>query len=224
MYSISSFLELYKSLEIWAVSEYGEDGVKAIEDYHHDRKIKNEIQYFRKVRNLLSHNPNGEGKPLIELTDEFKSRFELLCSNLMDDISQISIPYKEIYKREMSDSVVPTIALMKEKSFSYVPVMNGKKVWGVFSESAIFNLVGDGKFELINGETKFYSIGKYIAEYTKKGVFDFVKGNASIDDIRKMFSDASENGRRLDVLYITSTGDQKGDLIGLITIWDISNL
>ena len=143
MYKTSDFLELYISLERWAEVKYGEEGVKAIEENHHNKKVQNDVRYFRKVRNVLAHNPNGSSKPLIELTDEFKERFETLCNKLMGNISQISVPYKDIYKREMSDKVVPTINVMKEKSFSYVPVMNGKKVWGVFSESAIFNLVGE---------------------------------------------------------------------------------
>jgi hypothetical protein len=55
-------------------------------------------------------------------------------------------------------------------------------------------------------------------------VYDFVRSDSSIDDIRRFFSDAMEKGRRLDVVFITSTGDQKGSLIGLVSIWDISNL
>jgi len=128
MYSTTEFLEKYKSLDIWAIAEYGEDGIKAIEDNHYNRKIQYEARYFRKVRNILSHNPNEDTKPYILLTDEFKTRFEAFCSNLMDNVNQISISYKDIYKREMGDKVLPTITVMKEKSFSYVPVMNGKKV------------------------------------------------------------------------------------------------
>ena len=224
MYKTSDFLELYISLERWAEVKYGEEGVKAIEENHHNKKVQKDVRYFRKVRNVLAHNPNGSSKPLIELTDEFKERFETLCNKLMGNISQISVPYKDIYKREMSDKVVPTINVMKEKSFSYVPVMNGKKVWGVFSESAIFNLVGDGNISLIDEELPLFKIGKYITEYTKNGFFDFVGSNASIDDIRRVFSDAINKGRRLDVIYITTTGDNKGDLVGLVTVWDISSL
>ena len=224
MYSSTEFLELYKTLERWAETKYGDEGVKGIEQSHHDRRIQAEVRYFRSIRNVLSHNPNGCSKPLIELTDEFKVRFESLCNKLMDNISQVSIPLKEIYKREMSDKVVPTITYMKEKSFSYVPVMNGKKVWGVFSELALFNIVGDGNASLLNDELQLFNIGKYIAEYSVNGVFDFINSNASIDDIRRIFSEAADEGRRLDVLYITSTGNKSGDLMGLVTIWDISSI
>lgn len=224
MYSTTNFLELYKTLERWAEAEYGDNGVKDIEQYHPDRRIQAEVKYFRSIRNVLSHNPNGSSNPLIELTDEFEERFEALCSKLMDSVSQISIPFKDIYKREMGDKVLPTISYMKEKSFSYVPVMNGKKVWGVFSESALFNIIGDGNISMLDDELQLFKIGKYIAEYSKDGVFDFVRSNASIDDIRKKFSEASEEGRRLDVIYITTTGDKNGDLVGLVTIWDMTNV
>ena len=224
MYSTTLFLEKYKELERWAETKYGDDGIKGIEQSHPDRRIQTEVRYFRSIRNVLSHNPNGCEKPLIELTDEFKVRFESLCNNLMDNISQISVPLRDIFRRDMSDKVVSTITYMKEKSYSYVPVMNGKKVWGVFSESALFNMVGDGNVSLLNDELQLMNIGKYIAEYSEDGVFDFVSSHASIDDIRRKFSKAADEGRRLDVLYITSTGKKDGDLQGLVTVWDISSI
>ncbi len=223
MYSITDYLEHYKALEKWAYTKY-DDGVSGIEQYHPDKAIKSDVGYFRRVRNVLAHNPNGTTQPLIELTDEFKEKFETLRCKLMNNIAEISIPFKDIYKREISDKVMPTISVMKEKSYSYVPVMKGKKVWGVFSESAIFNIVGDGDVALIQEDPPLFKIGKYITEYSKTGVFDFAKANVSIDDIRRMFAEAFDEGRRLDVIYITTSGDKNGDLTGLVTIWDISSL
>lgn len=221
MYKTSDFLERYKSLEKWAEAKYGDEGVKGLEQELHDKRVQSEVRYFRSVRNLLSHNPNGSQKPFIELTDEFKARFEALCDQLMSSISKVMIPYRKIYKCEMVDKVMPTISHMKEKVYTHVPVMNGKKVWGVFSESAIFDIVGDGNTSLINDNTTLLQIGKYITEYSSKGVFDFAGVNDSMDDIRRMFGEAVEENRRLDVIYITSTGNKNGDLVGLVTIWDL---
>lgn len=224
MYNTSEFLEKYKSLEIWAETNYGDEGVLGLENNHHNSRIRNDVRYFRKIRNLLSHNPNGTTNQLIELTDEFKARFESLCNKLMNNISDISIPYKDIFKRQMSDKVISTINTMKEKSYSYVPVMNGKKVWGVFCESTIFNIAGEGNLTLIQDDLKLFQISKYITEFTEDGIFDFIGSDASIDDICRLFSEAADEGRRLDVVYITSTGNIKGDLIGLVTIWDLSSI
>lgn len=220
MYKTEDFLEKYKDFETWASANY-EDGVLGLEQSHHDRKIQKDVTYFRKVRNLLAHNPNGIDKPLIELTDEFKSKFENLCDKLMNNISQIAIPYKDIYKREMIDKVMPTISTMKEKTYSHVPIMNGKKVWGVFSEEAIFNIVSNNEGELIQNDTQFLKIAKFVTEYSKCGVFDFMRIGSSIDNIRRMFVDAFDDGRKLEVIFITSTGDKNGDLKEMVTIWDV---
>lgn len=223
MYRTTDFLEQYKSFEDWADTKY-DDGVNGIEQYHPDKRIQKEVAYFRKIRNVLTHNPNGNEKPLIELTDEFRLRFVTLCSKLMNSISRVSIPFKDIYKREMSDKIMPVISVMKQRAYTHVPIMNGKKVWGVFSESAVFNIVSDGESSIFREETRILEISKYITAYSKTGVFDFVRSNASIDDIRRFFSDAFIEGRRLDVLFITTSGDKNGDLVGLVTIWDITLL
>ena len=223
MYKTDEFMERYRELENWANGKYGSDGIRTIEEEYLSGKARNEVRYFRSVRNLLAHNPNKE-IPLIELTDDFKLRFKKLCDKLMSSSSKIIIPYKDIYKRVISDKVLPTISYMKEQSYSYVPIMNNKKIWGVFSENTLFNIIGDGNMELLNEDTPLFKIGSYITEYSNEGSFDFIKDNTSTYDIMNIFSTASENNRRLDALYITTTGDKDGDLVGLVTVWDLPKL
>ena len=206
MYNPSDFLKKYTSLEDWAGTIYDE-GIKGIEKEHHDRRIQKDMTYFRNVRNILTHNPNGDSRPLIELTVEFKERFDDLCQKLMSGIS---------------DSFI--IKVMKEKLYSYVPVMNGKKVWGVFGETTVFNMVSDGEPLLMQEDLQLFKIANYITEYSETGFFEFMSANSSKDDVRKLFVDSFENGRRLDVIYFTTTGDKKGDLIGLVTVWDLPSL
>ena len=142
----------------------------------------------------------------------------------MNNVSQIVIPYKEIYKHEISDNVSPTHTVMKKNNYTYVPVMNGKNVWGVLCESTVFDIVSNGDISLFNDELKLMDIGKYITGYSSSGVYDLAQVDSTVDDICRKFSDAINDGRRLDVIYITTTGNQKGDLVGLVTIWDISTL
>jgi len=242
MYDKNEFLELYKKLESWAriryykenekesyygdrnYKRYPEEGVYALEKNCENRYIKFEAQYFRYVRNVLTHHSCGDETPFILLTDAFKERFERFCSYLMDNISSIYIPVNEIYMREMYHKIIPTISVMKQKSFSYVPVMNGKKIWGVFSESALFDFIGDGNAYNITENMQLMNMQSYITKYSENGSYDFVGEDTTIEDVRDIFTNAINNGRRLDVLYVTTTGDQDGDLVGLISIWDISTL
>lgn len=223
MYNTEEFLERYRELEEWANDNYGYDSLRNKELYWEDYKIQNELYYFKSVRNILSHRRNkqdGDQDAFIELTDNFKLRFDTLCRKLMDRITTVCVSYSQIYKRLMADKVISTISTMKEKSYTYVPIMLGKKVWGVFSEFTIFTIASEGQFAQINDNSSFVDIRKYITEYSPDGVFDFAPGSATIEDVREIFSDALEKGRRLDVLFITNTGTKEGDLLGLITVWD----
>jgi len=226
MYSIDEYLELFRELEKWSFKKYNDaDSIKGIENKHPNYGIRKSACYFRLVRNNLTHYPNGKGKKqLILLTDEFKAQFEAFYNYLIGSIKQISVPWDKIKKVEKSDMVMPTVKMMRDLSYTYVPVMNGKKVWGVFSESAIFKIVSDGYLSLIDGNVSLYKIEKYISVYTKDGVYDFISNKATIDEVCTMFSDAVQIGRRLDVIYVTTTGDENGDLVGMVTVWDIANI
>ena len=59
MYDINDFLEKYRTLEDWANAKYGADGIKIMENEHTIGRVKNDVKYFRSVRNILTHNPNG---------------------------------------------------------------------------------------------------------------------------------------------------------------------
>jgi len=223
MYDINEFKELYIKLESWANAKYGKDGMRSIEDEHSDGKVRYDMKYFRNIRNVLTHNPNG-CNPLVELTDEFKLRFEGLCNRLMSSIMQVAVPYANIYKREMSDRVMPTIVRMKEKAYSHVPIMNAKKLWGVFSETALFNIVGDGNIAMINEEARLFEIGKYVTGDINGEFYDFIGEDASIEDARMRFYEAVEKNRRLELLCITTNGNKSGDLVAIVTIWDMAGV
>ena len=227
MYNTVDFINQYIKLEEWANNKYGEGCLKEFEDSPFDYKTRNELFYFRKVRNLVAHSRNRNNKSqdaFIKLTDAFKARFDRTCRNLMDSIQSVCVPYEDIYKCIMRDKVLPTISVMREKVYTNVPIMKGKSVWGVFSESTIFEVVGDGKMAPFNEKTEFFEIRKYIIDYSRNGIYDFASCEDSIDYVCKMFSDATRHGRRLDVIFITSNGNKDGDLVGLITVWDIAKL
>ena len=224
MYKTEEYLEKYSVFEEWANLKYGEGGLWYLEENHRDRMTRKELRYFRTVRNFLTHNPYETPEPFILLTDAFKDRFDRLRSKLMDKITSVCVPYDAIYKCKMADKVMPTISVMRDKIYTYVPIMKGRTVWGVFCESTIFSMAGEGDMSKIKEITTFFDIRKYITEYSSDGIYDFVWSDATVDDVCKLFSDAIDQGRRLDVLYITNTGTSEGELVGLITIWDIATL
>ena len=48
-----------------------------------------------------------------------------------------------MYCRTIDDSVVATIEEMRRNTFTYVPIVDGKKVIGIFDENSLFFYVAD---------------------------------------------------------------------------------
>lgn len=181
--------------------------------------MRNDLYFFRKIRNFYAHHPNADKR--LKLTDTFKSDFLALCKKFTAELSEIVIPESDIFKQKLSDPLGPAIKVMKERVFTHIPIMTGQRVWGVFSESTLFDLAGKGNLSKINESTRFVDFGSSIT-YRKTGVYDFVDSNATLDDIRRIFYDEISKRRKLEVLFITSTGTTEGNLLGMITVWDLA--
>ena len=110
-----NILEKYQHNLREAVGVCGKDEVKGVEDSHHNKAIKTEASYFRHVRNIFAHNPNGTDKPLIQLADEFKRKFETFCSKLTDNVSQFYVPYKDIYNEQVGSRAWTSIRAIHDR-------------------------------------------------------------------------------------------------------------
>ena len=181
--------------------------------------MRNDLYFFRKIRNFYAHHPSADKR--LKLTDTFKSDFLALCKKFTAELSEIVIPESDIFKQKLSDPIGPAIKVMKERVFTHIPIMTGQRVWGVFSDSTLFDLAGKGNLSKINESTRFVDFGSSIT-YRKTGVYDFVEPNATLDDIRRIFYDEISKRRKLEVLFITSTGTKEGNLLGMITVWDLA--
>lgn len=182
-------------------------------------QLRNDLYFFRKIRNFYAHNPRADKR--LRLTDVFKSDFQSLCKKFVADVSEIAIPESKIYKQKLIDPIGPAIRVMKERVYTHIPIMTGNRVWGVFSDNTLFNLVGNGKLSNIDETTHFVDLGSTIT-YQSDCVYDFIDPSASLEDIRRAFSEAFSKRRKLEVLFITSTGTKDGNLKGMVTIWDIA--
>lgn len=221
MYRPEDYKKAYKEFEQWAKDEGYED-IGDLERCCSKKSVADDLDFFRRMRNYLSHNPRAEKR--LELTDTFKTDFESLCKQFMVNLTDIAIPSKDIFKREISDAVGPTIKIMKERVFSHTPIMSGRKVWGVFSENTLFDLAEKDEFKSFDGSTRFMDIASYITAYGHSSVYDFISRGTSLEHVKRIFSDAAKKGRKLEVLFITTTGNKDGELVGMITIWDLTTI
>jgi len=221
MYDIEEFKRKYSELEQWATDEGYED-VADLERHCTKRSISDELYFYRRIRNFLTHNPKA--KERLTLTDAFYKDFDELCNYFMADITDVAIPAKDIFRREMTDTLGPTIRIMKERVFTHAPVMMNRKVWGVFSENTLFELAEKEEFAKYDSNTRFMDLAPYITNFSKSSVYDFIGRGATLEQVKEKFSKAAKEGRKLEVVFITTTGTKDGDLTGMVTIWDLATV
>ena len=156
-----TFIELYKTLEELAVSRYGypSDGraVYQLERRPEFKKIREELDYCREVRNLLQHRKRlGDSYPV----EPSGAMLDLLRSVIAQveappRAKDIQVPLREVLCRTMEDPVRPTMLEMERRGFSHVPILRDGVVEGVFSATTVFSCLLDGSITGIGEDMRF---------------------------------------------------------------------
>ena len=135
----------------------------------------------------------------------------------------IAIPREVVYTTTLDDSAWKVMQTMNDKVYTHVPVMDGDKMIGVFSENTILSYLVHNKDSIIMQDARisefkdFVPLDKHPSEY-----FEFVGRNALLIEVEEIFRRGLISKRRIAVVFITENGNPDEKLLGLITAWDIA--
>jgi len=172
------------------------------------------------LRNVLSH--GDRDKYIAEINqiaiDELEKIIKLIEKPpLVRDIFKT-----DVYTVTLDDTTSSVIFKMKKKLYTHIPVYDDIKCVGVLSESSVFEWLVDN---ISSGTAKFEKIRlsnfdrKYLHPRTSQ--YKFIKASTSIFDAYKMFQVAVSGGKRLGAVFITESGVDNEQPIGIITAWDL---
>lgn len=200
---------------------------KLLEDFR--EKNKKLIKNVKSMRNCISHSCLENEYPfmvnpkvydqLLQLIDLAKKEVERLNKKLISE----AIRKIDIVTTTLDDKLLPLLTLMKEKNFSYIPVLNDKDiVVGVLTENTILSYITKNEGILIDNNTMVREVEEFISiDENRNEKFLFVSRDTKMIDINKLFNDAFKDRKRLAVIYITQNGSPTEKLLGMVTAWDI---
>ena len=231
MSNADEFIDKYKILENlirkkFNIDSYNDSAIAKIEVLPQFRSIKEELQYARSIRNLLSHNSKINGNYPIEPNIE-------LVKNLDRLIAYIDKPPKaydkcikitNVFHASWDDKIYPIMQEMKKNSYTHVPILNNGVVEGVFSENTLFGALIEEELIYDKISTTFSNdlikkhtlINNHVSE-----TFVFVKKDLLLEDAKDLFNKSFGRNERLSVLFITENGKETEKLLGILTPWDI---
>ncbi|MDL2206028.1 CBS domain-containing protein [Eubacteriales bacterium OttesenSCG-928-N13] len=225
------FLNLYRTLEDELENKYlgvHKTNPSVVMQYLNDTEslpVREQLDLCREIRNILSHNPDMQGEPVVEPA-------EALLDSLKQIIEYIKRPplaldfatrHDQLLWADMGQRVLEVMRAMEKRGFSHVPVLQKGELVGVFSMGTVFSFMTRDMGE--KGITPATRVRDFlpwlpIEKHTQE-IYAFIDEGATYADVKFEFERIKKGGKRLAALFVTKTGEQTEPLIGMITPWDV---
>ncbi len=185
-----------------------------------------DLKLFAELRNLLVHNPYPDrANPLIILHEFIIKKYEEIRDAALHPKKAIDIAVRRefIYTTTLLANSIEVMQEMNDKTYTHVPVMDGDKMIGVFSENTILSYLVHNKETIIMKDTKISEFKEFIGlDKHKSEYFEFVPRNTLLVEIEALFQEGLRERKRIAVVYITEHGERDEKLLGMITAWDVA--
>ena len=220
-----SFLNAYRDLEEVLAVKYGQrSGTVQLYASKEGSKYFEELNLFREMRNLLSHHGRIDGSPVVLPSQQALDKLLEILEYAKNPPVAMSVatPAEKLCSARLSDEVSNTIGIMEKRGYSHIPVLTKNKgVFGVFSVGTLFSYAKSNPQRAIDGMT-LRDMSAYLPpekHITEK--FAFVSPEATLYDIKELFSLTGPNHRRVVAVFVTEDGNKNSPLLGMITPWDV---
>lgn len=225
------FLNLYKKVEallqhmvharqqdspVWVY----ENLLKKSEDI--EKKTRAEkYSIARQMRNILSHDDMGDEDPFT-VSDETILFLEVEL-NLLEEqktAREVCVPFSNLLFATKNSLVTNIATKMLEKGVTNVPILNEKKVIGMFNGKAFIHMMKSRRGITINESTKMKDIKQFLYLDMNDGIrYEFVSASTRVDQLDNLFL-RNKKGKT-ELLIVTETGDKFEPIIGVISPHDI---
>jgi len=225
----AQFTDRYRALETLLEKKYTGKSRKhtsAVMEYLSDpesRPVRDDLEVAREVRNIIMHNADDEGLPVVEPSSATLAALERAIDYIREPPLALtfSTPSEQLLCAHMNDPVIPLMRAMLKRGFSHAPVVYGETLTGIFSVGTIFSYVAAQPGIAIDEGTRVSQFSELLPfDGHAPEQFRFMDEQATYADVKQAFEERLERNHRLAAVFITDTGEQDRPLLGMITPWD----
>lgn len=223
-----TFLSMYRVLEGILGQKYSDSDRKSssvVMQYIQDAEsepVRQQLDVCREVRNLLTHNADSEGGPLVEPSQALIDQLYAIISYVQKPQPALMFATRadSILQAHMNDRALDIMRRMEKHGYSHAPVIEDGRIEGVFGKHTVFAHVLEGR--RLDGATRIRDFGDGLSISGAKGQrYAFMGVRHSYLDARDAFEKTSGRNNRLAAIFITDTGDDTGRVLGMLTPWDV---
>ncbi len=222
----SAFFDACKQLENTIKNRFGSGGRDM--PYEHlsrqrgFRQYDGDLDLIRQLRNMLAHNGGFDGEDAFVVSDAAMAKILEILHKLDSPRRAGDIMSADLVSASLSDSPAKAMERMKQSGHGYIPILSGGRVVGVFSENSIVRYLKEHSSMEIDYRTPLHQLQRYTDLDTNPNEsFGFVGRDADEGELQDQFELRDRDGKRVAALFVTEDGNQTGDVLGIITPWDL---
>ena len=230
MTNADRFIEKYKMFENLIRSTYDLKDSDSIVHYLCDERkdftrYEDDIRYCQQVRNLLQHRRKINGNYPVEPSSDLLKLMDKLTEQIAGRLRcrDITVPFRKIFYKGLDDDIQETVKVMGEKSFALVPILENRRLVGVFNDHALFTFFTENPDMFQTREPfSFRDMRSYLDYRNRKheSVL-FIQGDQFVDELKLEFENHFRQKKMLIAAFITEGGREDGEVLGMVTAWDI---
>ena len=223
------FLTLYRMLEGLLEKRYNGKKMASgsvVMEYLHDADStpwRTELDMCREIRNLLSHNTDGAGEPVVEPSGAVVETLSQIVEYVQRPrlAKDYGTPGDRILFAHPNDDALGVMRHMMRMGYSHVPVRDKTGLVGVFSAGALMSFVGDKGFAGLGDDLRIGDLKKALrVDNERTDDYLFFDPTITMTAVRKAFEKRQGPNRRLAVVFITEDGGQHSQVLAMLTPWD----
>lgn len=224
------FLMQYRVLEGLLEKRYADRKTASgsvVMEYLHDADstpYRAGLDLCREIRNLLSHNVDQSGMPVVEPSED--------TLGLLDEIVEYvrrprlardyGTPGDRITFAHPNDSALDVIRHMQRMGYSHVPVRTRDGLVGVFSAAGLMRFVDEVGFDRLSDDVHVGDLKNALdISRERNEKYLFMNKDATLTAVRAAFEAPHERNSRLSVVFITEDGTPRSDVLAMLTPWDV---
>ena len=233
VYNSQQFLEIFNKIEHVLQELYGSTKYVGFKRMVETLKQENgliaqhavDLIEYLQLRNAIVHKTTGQ--PIAEPHNEVIEGITKLYQQLIDPPKALDLAAKPVYSCTTGDKLETVITQMKQHFYSMVPVYHDGHFVGVLSDhSVVLWLGGLSDGHILNlGEKTVGHLQEYFGHQDDKfSGYRFISPQTDVYTIRDFFMSFTSEKKRLGAVFITKSGNEQDDIIGIITAWDMSKI
>ncbi len=218
------FLDYYRRLETASERLMGTDSrsssIMKLARHRDFQKYKDELDYARQVRNLLTHEAKINGQYGVVPSDSLFQFMEKMVNRLENPptVLQAMTPTKELLMVQANQKVLPLMEEMHRRGLSHIPLLHNKKVQGMFSIETVFQWILDQNSPF-TAQTTMEELANYLA--IPQHSYVFVAPTLLVNNARDLFDKAYDRNCQIKLLLVTHNGRSDGNLLGVVSPYDL---